>query len=60
MTPASLKAWRERMSWHKSQASSALGLSPNGYAAYESGKNRIPLHIALACAAIAAGVPPIK
>ncbi len=65
MTPASLKAWRERLSWTKTRAAAELGLSPNGYAAYEAGRwngkpRPIPRHIALACAAIAHGLPPIN
>ena len=60
MTPASLKAWRERLSWNKTKAAEALGLSPNGYYAYEAGVRPIPRHVALACAAIVYGLPPLK
>jgi predicted transcriptional regulator len=61
MTPKSLKAWRQRMRWQKKQAAQALDVSENGYADYEDEKRkrRIPRHIALACAAIAHGLPPI-
>jgi DNA-binding XRE family transcriptional regulator len=63
MTPASLKAWRERMGWTKARAASALELSPNGYAALEAGFAKGPLtgkdlprpirrHIELACLAL--------
>jgi len=63
MTAASLIEWRKRLGLNKSAASAALGLSPNAYAAYErghyNGKPRpIPVHVALACAALAMGIPP--
>jgi hypothetical protein len=50
-----------RMHWRKKQAAQALDVSENGYAAYEdeTRERRIPRHIALACAAIAHGLPPI-
>ena len=60
MSPVSLKAWRERLSWTKTKAAESLGLSPNGYYAYETGQRPIPRHVALACAAIAHGLPPIR
>jgi len=60
VTPASLIAWRERLGI-RSQAAAArmLGVARNTYAGYESGSQPIPLYIALACAAIAFGLPPI-
>jgi DNA-binding XRE family transcriptional regulator len=60
MTPATLAAWRTRLGFNKTEAAKALGLSRNGYDYYEAGRSRIPLHIALACAAIAHGLPAIK
>ena len=64
MTSASLKSWRERLHWTKDRAAKELGLSPNGYAALEAGHfigrpRPIRRHIALACAALAHGLPPI-
>ena len=59
MNAASLASWRERLSINKAEATRRLGLSRNAYAAYETGERRIPLYIALACAAIAFGLPPI-
>ena len=57
MTPASLKAWRERMGWTKARAAQELELSPNGYAALEAGHHNgkprpIRRHIELACLAL--------
>jgi DNA-binding XRE family transcriptional regulator len=63
MTPAELTSWRERMGWTAKEAAAQLGLSQNGYAAYERGWTRfpaidpdgkhlprpIPKHVALAC-----------
>ena len=61
MTPADLAAWRTRMGWLKGEAAKALGLSLNGYGAYERGfalptpnsyymrPRPIPKHVELAC-----------
>lgn len=59
MTPKSLSAWRERLGLNKSEASRRLGLSRNAYDGYEGGVRRIPLYVALACSALAYGLPPI-
>jgi transcriptional regulator with XRE-family HTH domain len=59
MTPSTLLAWRERLGFNRAEAARKLGLSRNTYCAYEAGINRIPLYIALACAAVAYGLPPI-
>ena len=37
MTPTELTAWRKRLGLTKGEAAKALGLSPNGYGAYERG-----------------------
>jgi len=60
LTPESLKAWRERLGLNKSEAALRLGLARNTYTAYEEGRAEIPLYVALACAAIAYGLPPMK
>jgi len=63
MTPTELTAWRKRLGLTKGEAAKALGLSPNGYGAYERGyiklkarhrgietfTRSIPAHVALAC-----------
>ena len=64
MTPSALQAWRSRMGWTAKEAAAQLGLSQNGYAAYERGWVRcmakgaigpartfrlIPKHVELAC-----------
>lgn len=59
MTSAALKAWRERMRFSQYEASRRLGCSRNAYIGWENGENRIPLYIALACQAIANGLPPM-
>ena len=60
MTATSLNAWRERLGLNKSEAALRLGLARNTYAAYEEGRAEIPLYVALACAAIAYGLPPMQ
>jgi transcriptional regulator with XRE-family HTH domain len=60
MTPASLTAWMARLRLNKSEAASALGIARSTLDRYLSGETAIPPVVALACAAIAHGVPPIK
>ena len=67
MKSEALTAWRERLGFNRSEAASRLGISRNAYTAYEEGKpgkngkpRKIPLYIALACAAVAYGLPPMK
>ena len=60
MTPTSLLAWRRRRGLGKAAAAAALGVSRNSYAAYEAGRAPIPFTVALACAALAHGLPPAK
>ena len=59
MTAQSLTAWRERLGLNRSEAARALGLSRNSIQHYEEGR-AIPLYVALACAALAHGIPPIR
>ena len=60
MTPESLEAWRKRLGYNISQAANALGCNRNALAGWEAGKHPVPPYIALACAAVAHGLPPIK
>ena len=59
MTASTFASWRARLRLNKSKAALALGCSRNAVIGYETGSNRIPRYIALACAAIAHGLPPI-
>lgn len=59
MTPTEFTAWRERLGYNKAEAARVLEIGPNQPRHYESGSAPIPRHIALACAAIAHGLPPI-
>lgn len=58
MTAYQFKQWRERLGFNRVQAAEALGLGRNQPQRYEEGQP-IPKYIALACAAIAFGLPPI-
>jgi transcriptional regulator with XRE-family HTH domain len=55
----SLLAWRKRLKLRQIEAARALGISPNALRTYETGERPVPLYVALACAAIAHGLPPI-
>ena len=58
MTP--LAAWRERMGLSQARAAEALGMCLRAYRYQESGARRIPRWVALACAAIEAGLEPVS
>jgi hypothetical protein len=59
MTSSSFLAWRKRLGFNKSKAALALGMSRNALMGYEDGSKKIPQYVALACAALAHGIPPI-
>jgi len=59
-SPNTITAWRSRLGLTISGAAEQLGCARNSLAAYEAGRTPIPRYIALACAAIAQGIPPIK
>lgn len=60
VTPQSLTAWMERLHFNKVEACKELGIARTTLDRYLSGETAIPHVVALACAAIAQGVPPIK
>ena len=53
-----LAAWRRRMKFSQRKAAEVLGCAKRSITTYESGKVEIPRYISLACAAVAAGLPP--
>jgi hypothetical protein len=59
MTPADLEAFRARMQWTRKKLGAELDISQNRLRRLLDGLVPIPRHIALACAALAMGVPPI-
>lgn len=65
MTADQFRSWRKGLGLTQAAAAAALGVSKSSVELYEAGKRRddgrlveIPRHIALACAAITAGLPP--
>jgi len=63
MTGPAMKAWRKRLGFSRKGAAEALGISESQIIDYETGMKRgtdrpapIPKTIALACAAISAGI----
>ena len=56
MTPAALRAWRECMGYTQQQAAAALGVSLRTVKSWEAGFAAPPAFLALACAALAAGL----
>ena len=60
MTPASLTAWMTRQNLNKVEACASLGIARTTLDRYLDGSTRIPLYIALACAAVAEGVKPVR
>ena len=65
MTPSDLRAWQAHMGLTYDTAAKALGVSRSTYAEWLAGKSRttgkpikISRLVALACAALAAGIDP--
>lgn len=68
MTGPEMLSWRKSLGMSRKRAAEALGMSESQIVDYEAGFKRgtpdhrpqpIPRHIALACAAITAGIEPI-
>lgn len=60
MTATDLCGLVERLKLNKSQASMELEISRAYLTKMMNGESRIPRHIALACAALAYGLPPYR
>lgn len=57
MNSDDLIEWRKRLGVSQEAASALLGCGKRSIQHWESGKNAIPKYIALACAAVALGIP---
>jgi len=60
MTAASLTALRKRLKLSKTAFAEKIGIGRRTLGQYEAEERPIPLTVALACAAIAFGLPPIE
>lgn len=60
MTPASLAAWMARLHFTKVKACNRLGIARTTLDRYLDGRTEIPKAVALACAAVAEGLPPAR
>lgn len=58
ISPAMIKAWRERMGFSQDDAALALGCSRRTLTGYETGQHQAPRYIGLAMAALAMGMKP--
>lgn len=58
MTANDFREWRKRLGLNRVEAAAVLGMGRNQPQRYEEGQP-IPRHVALACAAIEAGLDPL-
>lgn len=58
MTADDFRLWIETLGISNAEASRRLGLAPNTITAYTKGRWPVPRHVALACAAVSAGLEP--
>ena len=56
MTPADLRAWQAQMALSQRDAAKALGVTHAAYLAWVMGRTPIRKVVALACAALSAGL----
>lgn len=57
MTATQFREWRERLGLNRVEAAAVLGMGRNQPQRYEEGQP-IPRYVALACAALEAGIDP--
>jgi DNA-binding transcriptional regulator YiaG len=60
MKPGSVTALRKRLKLSQRAFAKALGVGTRTLSNYETGKTDVPLYVALACAALAFGLPPME
>ena len=58
MTASDFNSWRSHLNITRAEAAKRLGCSVNTITAYEQGRNAVPRYVALACSAVALGLPP--
>lgn len=58
MTADEFTALHQRLAISRAELCRRIGIAPNSGTAYASGKAPIPLTVALACAAVEAGIGP--
>lgn len=59
MNKENFKSWRKSLNLTQEEAATRLGMARRQVQKYETGDAEIPLSIALACAAIIAGLEPL-
>jgi hypothetical protein len=58
MTPAEFTGTHEGMNITRAELCRRIGIAPNSGTAYAKGRKAVPLTVALACAAVKAGIGP--